>query len=98
MLLDILTVFFIVAGCVLLWFNMRPRPSHVVPKTSEDKNHQSAPSPQIRGNLAQHPLIHVLEQHLSEAEADPQSAAENKVLASRIAGGMVKAARKPDLP
>ena len=91
MLLDILTVFFIVAGCLLLWLNMRLKPSHVVPKKSEDKNHQSAPSAQIQDNTAEHPLIHVLEQHLSEAKANPQSSAE-------IAAGMVKAAQKPNLP
>jgi hypothetical protein len=65
MLLDILTVFFIVAGCLLLWFNMRPKPSHVVLKNSEDKNHQSMPSPQIQDDTTEHPLIHVLQQHLS---------------------------------
>ena len=86
MLLDILTVFFIVAGCVLLWFNVRPKPSHVVPKKSEDKNYQSASSPHIQDNTSDHPLILVLEQHLSEAKADPQSSAE-------IAAGMVKAAQ-----
>ncbi len=91
MLLDILTVFFIVAGCVLLWFNVRPKSSHAVPKKSEDKNHQSASSPHIQDNTAGHRLILVLEQHLSEAKADPQSSAE-------IAAGMVKAPQKPNLP
>ena len=54
MLLDILTVFFIVAGCVLLWFNVRPKPSHAVPKKSEDKNHQSPSAPLVQDNTAEH--------------------------------------------
>ena len=56
MLLDILTVFFIVAGGVLLWFNVRPKPSHVVQKKSEDKNYQSASSPHIQDNTSGPPL------------------------------------------
>ena len=87
MLLDILTVFFIVAGCGLLWFNVRPKRPHVVPL-----------SPQVQDNTAEHPLIRVLEQHLSEAQANSQSAGEDNVLANRIAAGVVKAARKPNLP
>ena len=98
MLLDILTVFFIVAGCVLLWFNVRPKRPHVVPKKSVDKKFQTAPSPQVQDNTAEHPLIRVLEQRLSEAQANSQSAAEDNVLAKRIAAGVVKAARKTDLP
>ena len=40
MLLDFLTVFFIVAGCALLWLNLRTR--IVITKT--DHAHQSAPT------------------------------------------------------
>jgi hypothetical protein len=98
MLLDVLTVFFIVAGCVLLWFNVRPKRPHVIPQRPEDKNFQSAPPPQVQDNTAEHPLMRVLEQHLSEAQASSQSAAEDNVLAYRIAAGVVKAARKPNLP
>jgi hypothetical protein len=30
MLLDLLTIFFIVAGCLLLWFNLRPTKAKVI--------------------------------------------------------------------
>jgi hypothetical protein len=36
MLLDFLTLFFIVAGCLLLWLNVRPRRSNVILTNSED--------------------------------------------------------------
>jgi hypothetical protein len=36
MLLDFLTLFFIVAGCLLLWLNVRPRWSNVILTKSED--------------------------------------------------------------
>ena len=43
MLLDFLTVFFIVAGCALLWLNLRGRRSRIV-LTKTDDAHQSAPA------------------------------------------------------
>src|SRR4029453_967361 len=36
MLLDFLTLFFIVAGCLLLWLNVRPRRSDVIRTKFED--------------------------------------------------------------
>ena len=46
MLLDFLTVFFIVAGCALLWLNLRRRQSRIV-VTKTDDAHQSAPTRHI---------------------------------------------------
>ena len=46
MLLDFLTVFFIVSGCALLWLNLRRRrPRIIITKT--DDAHQSAPTGHI---------------------------------------------------
>ena len=41
MLLDFLTLFFIVAGCLLLWLNVRPRRSDVIRTKFEDYYPQS---------------------------------------------------------
>jgi hypothetical protein len=106
MLLDILTVFFIVAGCVLLWLNLRPkRPRIALAKTDDfypqsdlpvsgptpPGPHQSAPSPHGLHNTEKHPLIDVLQHHLSEAKTNPESAAEDNAYANRVAAGIVKA-------
>jgi hypothetical protein len=40
-LLDFLTVFFIAAGCALLWLNLRPRQHRIIITKTED-SHQSA--------------------------------------------------------
>jgi hypothetical protein len=41
MLLDLLTVFFIVAGCALLWLNLRPKAPRIA-VTKTDDPHLSA--------------------------------------------------------
>jgi hypothetical protein len=46
LLLDFLTVFFIVAGCVLLWLNLRPRRGDVF-ITPAEKSPRPAPSREI---------------------------------------------------
>jgi hypothetical protein len=45
MLLDLLTIFFIVAGCLLLWFNLRP-------KGEGDTNSNEAPRRRSSGGGA----------------------------------------------
>ena len=46
MLLDFLTVFFIVGGCALLWLNLRRRRPRII-STKIDDAHQSAPTRHI---------------------------------------------------
>jgi hypothetical protein len=90
MLLDLLTVFFIVAGCVLLWLNLRLRRPHIV-LTKTDDLHQPVPAQQGLDTTEKHPLLDVLQQHVSEAEANPESAAEDNAYVNRVAAGIVKA-------
>ena len=68
MLLDFLTVFFIVAGCALLWLNLQPRRLRIV-ITKTDNGHQSAPSQHTPDDA--YALIEVLQRHLSEVGPDP---------------------------
>jgi hypothetical protein len=70
MLLDFLTLFFIVAGCLLLWLNVRPRRSNVILTNSEDY-HPPSPSQDTKDDIRK---VDVLEQHLSDAEAKPDAA------------------------
>ena len=74
-LLDILTVFFIVGGCALLWLNLRPRrPHNVITKTDDTMipnadGISQASSEHALDNREIHPLLDVLQRHLAEAEA-----------------------------
>jgi hypothetical protein len=65
MLLDFLTIFFVVAGCALLWLNLRPRPPRIG-ITKEDDVHQSASTEHPPAKP--HPLLDELQRHLSEAD------------------------------
>ena len=69
MLLDFLTLFFIVAGCLLLWLNVRPRRSNVILTKSEDY-YPPSPSQDTGGDIRN---VDVLEQHLADAEAKPDA-------------------------
>jgi hypothetical protein len=67
MLLDLLTVFFVVAGCTLLWLNLRPKaPPIAITKT--DGPHQSTSTE--HSPAKSHPLLDELQRHLSEVEAN----------------------------
>lgn len=69
LLLDFLTVFFLVAGGALLWLNLRPqRPRVVITKT----DYQA-----LTGSALENALLDVLQRHLSEAEANPGATEEN---------------------
>ena len=74
-LLDILTVFFIVGGCALLWLNLRPRRPHNVIKKTDDTIIPNADvisqasSEHALDNTEIHPLLDVLQRHLAEVEA-----------------------------
>ena len=63
-LLDFLTVFFIVAGCALLWLNLRPkRPIAVTTAGPQSTSTERPPS-------HSHPLFAEIERNLAEAKAD----------------------------
>jgi hypothetical protein len=68
MLLDFLTVFFIVAGCALLWLNLRRRRPHIV-ITKTDDAHQSAPTRHIPDDAEIRALLAALKPPASEAKA-----------------------------
>jgi hypothetical protein len=70
MLLDFLTLFFIVAGCLLLWLNVRPRRSNVILTKSEDY-YPPSPSQDAGDDIRN---VDVLEKHLTDAEAKPDAA------------------------
>ena len=64
MLLDLLTVFFIVAGFALLWLNFRPKRPIVV--TNADTQSTTSERPPSHS----HPLFAEIERSLAEAKAD----------------------------
>ena len=71
MLLDFLTVFFIVTGCALLWLNLRRRrPRIVVTKT--DDGHQSAPARHISDDAEIRALLAALKPPAPEAQSNPE--------------------------
>ena len=74
MLLDFLTLFFIVAGCLLLWLNVRPRRSNVILTKSEDY-YPPSPSQDAGDDIRN---VDVLEQHLTDAEAKPGAASTHR--------------------
>ena len=77
MLLDFLTVFFIVAGCALLWLNLRRRRSLMV-VTETDHALQLAPTRHISDDAE----IRALLAAVLEAQANPE-AEENNAEARR---------------
>jgi hypothetical protein len=86
MLLDFLTVFFILAGCTLLWLNLRPRrPRIVIAKT--DDAHQSAPTRHIPDDAEIRALLAALKPPVSEAQPNPE-AKEDNAFANRVAEGI----------
>ena len=71
MLLDFLTIFFIVAGCALLWLNLRRRgPRIVVTKT--DDALQLAPTRHISDDAEIRALLAALKPPVLEAQANPE--------------------------
>ena len=73
MLLDFLTVFFIVAGGALLWLNLRRRrPRIIIAKT--DDAHQSAPTRHIPDDAEIRALLAALKPPASEAQGNPGAA------------------------
>ena len=93
MLLDFLTVFFIVAGCALLWLNLRPRPPRIV-ITKTDDAHQAASTRHIPDEARLHALIAALQRPASEAQANPE-AEEGNAYANRVAEGIAKVKNPP---
>jgi hypothetical protein len=91
-LLDLLTVFFIAAGCALLWLNLRPRPPHIVITKADDVMHQSGSTEHAPANTQIHPLLDVIQRHLSEASANP----EDNAYANRVAEGIANVKKTPD--
>ena len=77
MLLDFLTVFFIVAGCALLWFNVRPRRPRIV-ITKPDEAHQSAPYRHIPDDAEIRALMSALRPPARETRTNSE-AEEDKV-------------------
>jgi hypothetical protein len=92
-LLDLLTVFFIAAGCALLWLNLRPRPPHIVITKADDVMHQSGSTEHAPANTQIHPLLDVIQRHLSEASANPE---EDNAYANRVAEGIANVKKTPD--
>jgi hypothetical protein len=78
MLLDFLTLFFIVAGCWLLWLNLRPRRSNVILTNSEDY-HPPSRSRDTKDDISK---VDALEQHLTDAGAKPEAASSTLHLSS----------------
>jgi hypothetical protein len=91
--LDFLTVFFIVAGCALLWLNLRPRRPRIV-TTKADQANQSAPTPHIPIDPEIHALLASLKPPTSDAQTNPE-AEDAQAFAKRIAEGMAKAKNPP---
>ena len=73
MLFDFLTIFFIVAGCALLWLNLRRRQSRIV-VTKTDDAHQSAPTRHIPDDVEIRALLAALKPPASEAQGNPGAA------------------------
>jgi hypothetical protein len=92
-LLDFLTVFFIVAGCALLWLNLRHRrPRIVVMKT--DDAHQSTLTRHIPDDAEIRALLAALKPPVSEAQTNPE-AEEDNAYANRVADGIAKVKEPP---
>jgi hypothetical protein len=92
-LLDFLTVFFIVAGCALLWLNLRRRRPRIVVRKTDDA-HQSAPTRHIQDDAEIRALLAALKPPVSEAQANPE-AEEDNAYANRVAEGIAKVKKPP---
>jgi hypothetical protein len=82
-LLDLLTVFFLVAGCALLWLNLRPRRPRIV---ITDDPHQSAPTGHIPEDAEIRALLAALKPPASEIQVNPE-AEEDNAYVNRFAEG-----------
>ena len=92
MLLDFLTVFFIVTGCALLWLNLRPRRPRIVMKTNDAQ--QSAPTRHIPDDAEIRALLAALKPPASEAQANPEAKKDN-AYANRAAESIAKVKKPP---
>ena len=90
MLLDFLTVFFIVAGCALLWLNLRRRQSRIIITNAR----HSAPTGHIPDDVEIRALLAALKPPVSEAQANPE-AEEDNAYANRVAEGIAKVKKPP---
>jgi hypothetical protein len=86
MLLDFLTVFFIVAGCALLWLNLRLKRSRIVIMKTDDA-HQSAPTRHIPDDAEIRALMAALRPPAPEGQAKPEAEEDNSY-ANRVAEGV----------
>ena len=73
MLLDFLTVFFIVGGCALLWLNLRRRQSRIVVAKTDDA-HQAAPTRHIPDEVEIRASLAALKSPASETRGNPEAA------------------------
>jgi len=73
MLLDFLTVFFIVAGCALLWLNLRPRRPRIVKNDAQ----QPPPTRHIPDDAEIRALLAALKPPASEAQSNPEAKEDN---------------------
>ena len=73
MLLDFLTVFFIVAGCALLWLNLRRRRPRIILQKTDDA-HQSAATRHFSDDTEIRALLAALKPPVSEAQANSEAA------------------------
>jgi hypothetical protein len=90
MLLDFLTVFFLVAGCTVLWLNLRRR-RIVLTKTDERTSINA--DRHIPDDVEIRALLAALKPPASEAQADPEAEGDN-AYANRVAGGIANV-KKP---
>ncbi len=90
MLLDFLTVFFIVAGCALLWLNLRPSRPRIVTKTEDA--HRSAPTRHIPDDAEIRALLAATKPQVS----DSQEAKEDNADAKRVAEGIANVKKLSD--
>jgi hypothetical protein len=107
MLFDILTVFFLVAGCMLLWLNLRPRrrdvtrtPIETYDRAAEACHPEEFAAQEQPELIAEHGASH-LDAFPSEEPANPDAtqtgsatAADQNSYADRVASAMAKL-RKP---
>jgi hypothetical protein len=85
--LDFITAFCLVAGCFLLWLNLRPSGRDVILTKVDSFDPRVAPE-----NVAdQKAFFDMLQRHLSEAEEiDRTVTADQNAYANRVASGMAK--------
>ena len=74
-LLNFLTVFFIVPGCALLWLDLWARRPGIVMKTNDAQ--QSAPTRHIPDDAEIRALLTALKPPVSEAQSNPEAKEDN---------------------